>query len=96
MEVIPVYEAYKNRGFEVIGVAREYNPVEVLAAVVKDNTPWLTLVATQDESFSIWVSYGIGNAAGGDFLVDEQGTIIAINPSIEDLEQILRERLNVD
>jgi hypothetical protein len=39
------------------------------------------------------MKYGIGNSGGGDFLVDENGVILIINPTAEEVETILKERL---
>lgn len=45
MALIPVYEEYKDKGFTVVGVAREQNGTEAMeAAIRKDGYPWLNLV----------------------------------------------------
>ena len=54
--------------------------------------PWLSLVEL-DKQNRIWEKYGIANWGGGTYLVDNAGTIIAINPSADEVRNILRELL---
>ena len=92
-ELTPIYEAYKSKGFTVVGVARERNNTNAMkAAIERHKYPWLNLVELHD-SANIWVKYGLGNSGGGDFLVDENGVILIINPTAEEVKKILKERL---
>ncbi len=86
--MIPVYEAYKDKGFTIVGVARETEASNMAQAVEKDKYPWLNLVELNDKAH-IWEHYGIANAAGGTFLVDCDGTILAVNPTAEEVKAIL-------
>jgi thiol-disulfide isomerase/thioredoxin len=87
--VIPVYEKYKDRGFTVVGVAGEYKNTDAfIAAVAKDNYPWLNLIELDHQS-DLWNKYNIGKQGGNTFLVDSKGTIIAIHPTAEELDGIL-------
>ena len=91
-EMIPLYEAYKDQGFTVVGIAREYDSSAAEAAVKLDGYKWLNLVEVNDKEM-IWTKYGLGNAGGGDFLVDKNGVILAVNPSAEEVESILKKLL---
>ncbi len=88
ISMIPVYEAYKDKGFTIVGVARETDVNNMARAVEKDKYPWLNLVELNDKGH-IWEYYGISNAAGGTFLVDRDGTILAVNPTAEEVKAIL-------
>ena len=90
--MIPVYEKYRNKGFMIVGVAREEKAEHGISAAQADGYPWLNLLEIKD-SANIWNLYGIGNAGGSVFLVDRDGTILAINPDAEEVEKILREKL---
>ena len=91
-ELIPVYEEFRDKGFVVIGVARERNTSAAAEAAIKlDKYPWENLVELNDTE-QIWAKYGIGNAAGSDFLIDEKGNIIAVSPSIEEIKNFLKTR----
>ena len=87
--MIPLYEKYKDRGFEIVGVAREFkNTDRVRQAIKQDGYPWLQLIEL-DDSRRIWTRYMLGNAGGGVFLVDRDGTILAVNPKPEEVHSIL-------
>ena len=86
----PLYEKYGDAGFTVVGVAREYRDKEKwLKALDMDEYPWLNLVAMEDYH-SIWTLYGTPDAAGHTFLIDEDGFIVKINPSAQDVEEYLK------
>ena len=89
----PVYEAYKEKGFTVVGVAREYKREDMERALAKDGYPWLNLLELQDAN-NIWTKYGVSRAGGIILMVDTDGTILTINPSAEEVEKILKEKLN--
>ena len=92
--VLPLYEEYKERGFKVIGVARESEDLSDLKrAIEQDGYPWPQLVEL-DDRIHLWSQYGCSNAAGRKFLIDKAGTILAIDPSVEELTTILKERLD--
>jgi len=88
IELIPVYEEFRDKGFVVIGVAREKSISTAEAAVKLDKYPWKNLVELNDAE-QIWVKYGIGNAGGSVFLIDENGAIVAVSPSIDEIRDFL-------
>lgn len=91
--MIPVYLDYKDKGFTIVGVAREQGDTEAMEkAIQKDGYPWLNLVELND-SGGIWYKYGIGNAGGNTILVDQQGNILAIHPTAEEVRKILKDLL---
>jgi len=92
MELIPVYEEFRDKGFIVIGVARERGSSAAAEAAVKlDKYPWENFVEL-DDAEQIWVKYGIGNAGGSDFLIDENGIIVAVAPSIDEIRDFLKNK----
>lgn len=93
--MLPLYEKYKDRGFEIVGVAREFkNSDRVKQAIKQDGYPWLQLIEL-DDSRRIWTRYMLGNAGGGVFLVDRDGTILAVDPKPEDIQCVLEKLLEV-
>ncbi|MDR1672702.1 MAG: TlpA family protein disulfide reductase [Bacteroidales bacterium] len=90
--MMPIYEMYKDRGFTVVGISREQNKESMIATVQKEKYPWINLLELNDRH-SIWTKYGIGNAGGGDFLVDDKGVLLAVNTTPEDVESILKNLL---
>ena len=82
---------YKDRGFTVVGVARERDAEAMRKSVGRDKYPWLNLIELKDRA-GLWNIYGI-RGGGNKFLVDRDGTILAIDPTAEEVEEILMERL---
>ena len=90
--LIPVFEKYENRGFQIISFARESRKGAMEEAEERDGYPWKSQVELNDRH-QIWLHNGLGNAGGGGYLIDNNGTILAVYPSAEELEAILKRRL---
>lgn len=93
VSMIPVYDEFKDKGFTIVGVAREYEKENGLQAMEKDGYKWLNLLELKD-AHKIWYKYGIGNGGGATFLVDRDGIILEIDPTAERVKEILLEKLN--
>jgi thiol-disulfide isomerase/thioredoxin len=92
--VIPIYDRYKDKGFKIVGIAREFrNTDAVKRRISKEQFSWLNLVELDDRQ-NIWNTYGISNGTGLMVLVDKDGTILSIDPKPDELEKILKQRLN--
>ena len=91
MSFIPLYNKFKDKGFTIVGVASELESEDMRLAVEKDGYPWLNLLALRGVE-NIWERYGI-RGAGEVFLIDRDGTILAVGATAEEVEQILKERL---
>ena len=81
--MIPVYEEFKDKGFTVVGIAREKRRSDMEQAVRKDGYPW-----------AYYALHGIGNSGGGTFLVDSDGTLLAVGASADEVREILRKKLD--
>jgi len=92
MELIPIYEEYKDLGFKVIGIAREKKRESGINAAKQDKYPWTNLLEINDQN-RIWEIYGVGNSGGGTFLIDKNGKILAVSPDLNDIRKILSEEL---
>ena len=90
--LIPLYNKYKDRGFQIISFAREMKEGAMEAAAAQDGYPWTSTAEINDE-YRIWERNGVNNTAGGGFLIDEHGIILAVYPSADELEAILKQRL---
>lgn len=90
--MIPVYEAYKDKGFTIVGVAREENLSDGVNAAKMDKYPWLNLIELKDKG-KIWEKYGVGNGGGATFLVDRNGVILALDPTDKEVTAILEKFL---
>jgi len=92
--MVPIYNEFKNKGFTIVGVAGEFKNTDRLVKFLeKEKWTWLNLVELDREN-SIWQKYGVDGGGGGMFLIDEQGTILAKDPTSEEVRKVLESRLN--
>ena len=93
MEMIPLYEQYKDKGYAIVGVARETGSTKAMKnAIKKDGYKWPQLVEL-DDSGNIWAKYGCINSGGRRILMDSDGRILAFDPTIEELTTIIEKNL---
>ncbi len=85
--LIPVYEKYAGDDFTVVGVALEYkNDAAWRKALDRDGYPWINLIAL-DAVPSLKANHSKV------FVLDRDGTILAIGPTAEELDTLLQEKL---
>jgi thiol-disulfide isomerase/thioredoxin len=88
-ELIPLYEKYKNNKLIIVGVVGGIKDIEAYnVAIEQEKYPWKNYVEIKNQN-KIWEKYNISKAGGGIFVINNKGKILAINPSIEDLEKII-------
>ncbi len=92
MSAIPVYEEFKDKGFAVVGVSGDSSLDEIREVAKKDGYPWTTLVDIAGAQ-GVWSKYGITGSGGATYLVDRDGTILAVDPDAEQVRKILLEKL---
>lgn len=94
IELIPVYEQYKDKGFTVIGVAGEFNSLDDMhKAIETDGYPWIQLYDL-DRAEGIWELYGIDGGGGGIFLIDSDGRIVETVKDIASVKAYLQQHLD--
>jgi len=92
--MIPIYNEYKDKGFTIIGVAGEFKNTDRLVKFLeKEKWEWINLVEL-DRQNNIWQKYGVDGGGGGIFLIDENGLILAKDPTAEEVKNELESRLN--
>lgn len=86
-EMIPIFEKYRERGLNVVSIAREFKNADNLkTAVAEDNYPWPTL-HDLDDQFKVFEKLGATSSAL--FLLDPTGKIIAADYDISDIEPVI-------
>jgi thiol-disulfide isomerase/thioredoxin len=91
--VRPIYEKYKHKGFTILGVAGERRNLDKFHVFMeKEQWPWQQLIELAGEN-KIWEKYNVMNSGGGMFLIDSSGEILAVDPSAEEVDTILNQRL---
>lgn len=85
--LIPIYEQYAGDDFTVVGVALEYkNDAAWRKALSRDGYPWTNLIAI-DAPPTLMANHAKA------FVLDRDGTILTIDPSVEELDSLLQEKL---
>src|SRR5690606_33576268 len=88
--MVPVYEAFKDSGFDIINVAREIRNTDALNALLdREKLPWSTNLVDLESKYNVWTKYGITNEGGAMVLVDASGAILAVNPTSDEVKEIL-------
>ena len=94
IELIPLYEKYKDKGFTVVGVAREYDSLDDMRhAIESDGYPWIQLYDL-DGAEGIWNLYGLSTGGGGIFLIDSDGRIVEKVNDIASVKAYLQQHLD--
>ncbi len=92
-KILPLYEQYRSKGFNIIGIAREFGNTNALLSRIKNDNFNFTHLIELNDQFGIWSKYGVQNAAGIMVLVDREGKILAVNPTLEEIENTLKRLL---
>jgi peroxiredoxin len=90
--VVKTYNAYKDKGFTVLGVSLDTDREKWLKAVEDDKLAWTQVSDLQGWKNEVSVQYGI-RAIPANFLLDRDGKIVAKNLRGEDLEKTLKEHI---
>ena len=94
-ELIPLYEKYKDNGFTVVAIAREDESCDKMNKAMKqDGYPWESFVDLNDKD-KVWRTNNAGNGGGKIILVNSEGTIVATDIPIEEIEKYLTEAYGV-
>lgn len=89
--LVDIYNNYKKEGFEIYGVSLDMNNESWIKAIEVDNLNWINTIAENGFNSEIVKSLGI-RSLPANFLVDENGKILAMNIKPVELEKFLRNR----
>ena len=95
IDMIPIYEKYKDNGFTVVAIAHENELSDMTKAAAKDGYPWPSLIDLQDE-LHIWQKNGLGFSGGGMYLIDKDGIILSTSTDVAELEPLIRKALEME
>jgi len=77
-KLVSTYNLFKDKGFTVLGVSADESKASWLKAVKEDKLPWENVSDLKGDKNKAALIYGI-SAYPTNYLIDEQGTIIAKN-----------------
>jgi peroxiredoxin len=86
--LLEVYNEYKSDGFEVLGVSFDMDTEKWKRAIEKDNIIWTNVVDTLAFEGKVATKYNISGIPNN-YLIDQNGTILAKNISVENLKEYL-------
>jgi peroxiredoxin len=88
-QLLPLYNQYKNKGLQVVGVTKAHNTSKTLTKnILKENLPWVNLFDYKMQE-KIWDKYGVTTSDNSFVLINKKGIIISNGESIEELKQQL-------
>lgn len=92
---MPVYEEFKNKGFEIITIVCESDYDRWVQWVEDEKIPWIALVEL-DTDINNEVLYSELLFSGGNYLVDKDGIVIAKDISADELNNLLKKEFERD
>ena len=84
--VIKIYEAYHNKGLEIIGISLDKEKEKLVSYTKEKNMTWPQFFDGKYWQNKLAVKYGV-NSIPATYLLDRQGTIIGEDLRGDDLEQ---------
>lgn len=90
--VVKAYNAYKGKGFTILGVSLDQDKTKWLEAIKKDGLTWTHVSDLKYWNNEVAVKFGI-QSIPANFLIDPKGVIIGKDLRGEDLEKILASNL---
>lgn len=92
----PYYDAYRHKGFTMVGIAREYkNEQAMKKRLAIEKWDWLQLLEL-DDKHNVWTKFGIADATGMMLLVNKEGIIVAVDPTPEMVSRYLEETIGAN
>ncbi|MCO4294061.1 AhpC/TSA family protein [Solitalea sp. MAHUQ-68] len=92
-EILKLYNQYHEKGFNVLGVSLDTNADAWKKAIAEDKTNWNHIAELNNTKLK--AAFGIIKIPAI-FLLDKDGKVIAKDPKVEELAQILAQKLNVN
>jgi peroxiredoxin len=90
--VVKAYDAYKGKGFTILGVSLDQDKAKWLEAIKKDGLTWTHVSDLKYWNNAVAVQFGI-QSIPANFLIDPNGVVIAKDLRGEDLVKILASNL---
>jgi peroxiredoxin len=92
-QVSPIYNKYKDKGFEIYSVSLDASKPAWLSAVKQDRISWVHVIDTRAANGNMLTQTWNLRYIPSTFLIDKQGTIVAIGPEHDELEKMLQKLL---
>jgi len=90
--LVRIYNTYKGKGFDILGVSLDNNPGSWMRAIEEDKLTWTNVSDLKAWSSDLIINYRI-KAIPSSVVLDPQGKIIAKNLRSKELEDLLKSTL---
>lgn len=90
-ELLKIYNEFKNYSFEILGVSIDIEKDKWLRAIEKDNLTWENVIDSKGIESEILVKYDAATSIPRNFLIDQNGNVIAKDISMLKLVKQLKQ-----
>jgi peroxiredoxin len=94
-EMKKIYLEYSDKNFKILSVSIDRNKALWESALKKEQLPWDNVWDSNSYPSKIQEAYDV-HYIPSTYLVDEQSTVVAFNPSFEKLEAFLSEKIKLE
>lgn len=91
-KLVATYQAFHEKGFEILGVSLDTRKEHLQEAVIKDKLPWVNVSDYNGDKNRAALIYGV-TSIPDNFLIDKNGNIVARGLRGEKLKEKLKELL---
>ncbi|MFM9909640.1 MAG: TlpA family protein disulfide reductase [Chitinophagaceae bacterium] len=88
-DILPLYNKYKSKGFEIFAVSLDEKPTDWKSAILADKIKWMQVIEEGRWDGSVATTWGI-ELLPTTFLLDRDGIIIAINPTKKQILSLIK------
>ena len=88
-DILPLYNKYKSKGFEIFAVSLDEKPTDWKRAILADKIKWMQVIEEGRWDGSVATTWGI-ELLPTTFLLDRDGIIIAINPTKKQILSLIK------
>jgi peroxiredoxin len=92
-EILPLYQQYKGKGFEIYGISLDESVSAWKKAIGEDRIEWKQVRDGGGWDAAISTAWKI-NQIPTTFLLDEKGQVVAVDPSVDRIRKYLKKHLN--
>lgn len=92
-QLTKLYEKVKSHNVKILSVSLDSDRLKWIKAIQKENMKWDNVLENGEFNGEVVKTFGV-KAIPSIFLIDDKGILIAIDPSIVDMEKIIMEKIN--
>ena len=89
-QLAKLYQKYKSQNVKILSISLDVDRLKWIKAIQKENMEWDNVLENNEFEGEVVKTYGV-KAIPSIFLFDDKGILIAIDPSIVEMEKIIME-----